>query len=288
MAIWNLGSINADFIYTVPHLPAAGETLTSSGRQVFLGGKGANMSVAAARAAGRVHHIGAVGPDGRWAVERLMEYGVITTDIAEIETETAQAIIAVDEQGENSIILHPGANAEIPTEAMKQALSRAETGDWFVCQNETNQQAEAVTLAKAMGLKVAYAAAPFDVDAVDAVLTSLDFLILNEVEMAQLSAAWGIGPEALDVETIIVTKGSKGCSVFDHNGEHSIPAIPVDPVDTTGAGDTFTGYVLASLDRGLPLLQAVDLATRAGALMVTRHGTADVIPDLSEVQAFRP
>jgi len=266
MAIWNLGSINADFVYSVPHLPAPGETLSSTNRQVFLGGK---------------------GQDGRWAVERLLEYGVITTDIAEIETETAQAIIAVDQQGENSIILHSGANAVIPETLVKQALSKAETGDWFICQNETNQQAEAAILAKQMGLKVGYAAAPFDVAAVDAVLPVLDFLILNEVEMAQMTEAKGVGPADLGIEVVIVTKGADGCTIFDRSGETSVPAIPVDPVDTTGAGDTFTGYVLACLDRGLPLLQAVNLATRAGALMVTRHGTADVIPDLSEVQAFQ-
>jgi len=288
MAIWNLGSINADFVYSVPHLPAPGETLTSTGRQVFLGGKGANMSVAAARAASHTHHIGAVGADGRWAVERLLEYGVDTRHIAELDVETAQAIIAVDREGENSIILHPGANHAIPEDLVQNALSTAETKDWFVCQNETNLQPEAVKIASDLGLRIAYAAAPFDVQAVDAVLPFLDFLILNEVEMAQLTAAKGIGPKELDVDTVIVTKGSKGCAVYDPSGTHEIPAVPVEPVDTTGAGDTFTGYVLAGLDRGLPLLQAVDQATRAGALMVTRHGTADVIPDLSEVQAFRP
>jgi len=287
MAIWNLGSINADFVYSVPHLPGPGETLASTNRQVFLGGKGTNMSVAAARAAARTHHIGAVGKDGRWAVERLLEYGVDTRFIAEIDTETAQAIIAVDSAGENSIILHPGANHAIPLAQVQEALSNAQTGDWFVCQNETNMQAEGVKLAKDMGLKVAYAAAPFDAMAVASVLDHLDFLILNEIEMQQLTDATGKTAHDLDVETLIVTKGSRGSTVYA--GEPlDIPAIPVDPVDTTGAGDTFTGYTLAGLDRGMPLQQAVDQATRAAALMVTRHGTADVIPDLAEVLEFRP
>lgn len=287
MPIWNLGSINADFVYSVPHLPRPGETLASTGRKMFLGGKGTNMSVAAARAAARVHHIGAVGQDGRWAVDGLLEYGVDTRFIAEIDVETAQAIITVDSAGENSIVLHPGANHAIPERLLQDALSNASTGDWFICQNETNQQLAGLKLAKQMGLKVAYAAAPFDANAVAQALSYLDFLILNKVEMEQLTAATGKAEKDLGVETVIVTKGSEGCSIFN-DLETDIPALPVEPVDTTGAGDTFTGYTLAGLDRGLPLLQAVELATRAAALMVMRHGTADVIPDLAEVQEFRP
>jgi len=287
MAIWNLGSINADFVYAVPHIPAPGETLAATGRQIFLGGKGANMSVAAARAAARVNHIGAVGADGTWAVERLLEYGVDTRNIAEIATETAQAIIMVDTGGENSIVLHPGANAEIPQATLQAALSEAQTGDWLVIQNETNLQRTAARLAEKLGLKVAYAAAPFDADRVQAVLPYLDFLILNAVEADQLAQATGQGPADLPVRDVIVTRGAEGADWYGPGGQRHFAAIKVDPVDTTGAGDTFTGYVLAGLDRGLPMAQAIGQAMIAGALMVTRHGTADVIPDLSEVQDFR-
>ncbi len=287
MTIWNLGSINADFVYSVPHIPAPGETLASTGRQLFLGGKGANMSVAAARAAAHVRHIGAVGPDGRWAVERLMEYGVDTRHIAEIETETAQAIIAVDASGENSIILHPGANHEVPLDLVRLALSEAATGDIAVFQNETNRQAEFAAMAAEMGLRVCYAAAPFVAAKVEAVLHHLNFLILNAVEAAQLESATGKTPDQLGVADVIVTLGSDGARWFGADGAVDVAAVPVEPVDTTGAGDTVTGYILAGLDRGMPMEQALGLAMRAGALMVTRHGTADVIPDLSEVQEFR-
>ncbi|WP_342077475.1 ribokinase [Yoonia sp. SS1-5] len=286
MAIWNLGSINADFVYTVPHIPAPGETLSSTDRQMFLGGKGANMSVAAARAGARVNHIGAVGADGKWAVERLLEYGVDTRNIAEIETETAQAIIMVDPQGENAIILHPAANAQIPQATLQTAMAEAQTGDWLVIQNETNLQRTAASLGKKMGLRVAYAAAPFDAERVMAVQPHLDFLILNAVEAAQLEQATGQAPADMDVRDVIVTLGADGADWYGTGGKQHFDAIAVDPVDTTGAGDTFTGYVLAGLDRGMPMEQAIGQATKAGALMVMRHGTADVIPDLSEVQAF--
>lgn len=287
MAIWNLGSINADFVYAVSHIPAPGETLSSTDRKVFLGGKGANMSVAAARAAAHVNHIGAVGPDGQWAVERLLEYGVDTRNIAEIDTETAQAIIMVDPHGENAIILHPGANAKIPQATLQTAMAEAQTGDWLVIQNETNLQRTAAELGKRMGLQIAYAAAPFDADRVMAVLPHLDFLILNEVEADQLNQATGQSPNDLPVRDIIVTLGADGADWYGTGEKQHFPARQVDAVDTTGAGDTFTGYVLAGLDRGAPMAQAIGQATKAAALMVTRHGTADVIPDLSEVQALQ-
>jgi ribokinase len=286
MAIWNLGSINADFVYRVPHIPGPGETLSSTSREVFLGGKGANMSVAAARAAARVHHIGAVGNDGRWAVERLLEYGVDTRNITVLDTETAHAMIMVADDGENAIVLHAGANAQIPQVTLQAAIAEASTGDWLVIQNETNLQRTAAEMGRKMGLRVAYAAAPFDADRVQAVLPYIDFLILNEVEAAQLQTATGQAPEDLEVADVIVTLGADGADWYGTQGKTHFPAIKVVPVDTTGAGDTFTGYVLAGLDRGMPMPQAIGQASKAAALMVTRHGTADVIPDLSEVQAF--
>lgn len=288
MAIWNLGSINEDIVYRVPHIPAPGETLASTGRDVFLGGKGANMSVAAARAAAHVRHIGAFGSGAQWTVDRLLEYGVDTRNIAEIDSDPAQAIIFVAEDGENAIVLHPGANHEIPQATLQTALSEADTGDWLLIQNETNLQRTAAELGRKMGLKVAYAAAPFSAERVEAVLPSLDFLILNEVESAQLAEATGKKPGDLGVRDVIVTLGADGADWYGPDGRSHFEAVKVDPVDTTGAGDTFTGYVIAGLDRGLPMAQAIGQAIRASALMVTRHGTADVIPDLAEVQSFKP
>ncbi|MBY6066333.1 ribokinase [Leisingera aquaemixtae] len=289
MAIWNLGSINADMVYTMPHLPAAGETLAALSLDRFLGGKGANMSVAATRAGSDVHHVGAVGPDGKWALERLKEYGVGISHIVQADTPTGHAIIAVEPEGENQIILFPGANRTLSREQVEQALSRAGAGDILVMQNETSMQAEAAQLGRKMGLRVCYAAAPFDADAVQAVLPCLDFLILNEVEAQQLQQATGKEPGGLGVKDVIITLGAKGARHIDgETGAVSdVPALPVTPVDTTGAGDTFTGYVLSGLDLGLTVAEAMAQASRAGALMVTRRGTADVIPTLKEVQAAR-
>ena len=283
MTIWNLGSINADMIYDVPHLPAPGETLSANRLDRFLGGKGANMSVAAARAGARVAHIGAVGPDGRWALDRLTEYGVDTRYIAEVEAPTGHAIIAVDTKGENNIILFPGSNHAISRGQLGQALSSASQGDLLVMQNETNLQVEAARMGHELGLTVCYAAAPFQADAVEAVLPYLDFLILNKIEAEQLQQATGQSVTDLEIEHVIVTLGSKGARYYHIGAADDFPALKVQAVDTTGAGDTFTGYVLAGMDRGMPMAQAISQANRAAALMVTRHGTADVIPDLKEV-----
>lgn len=289
MAIWNLGSINADMVYSLPHFPAAGETLAATGFDRFLGGKGANMSVAAARAGSHVAHIGAVGADGSWSIRRLMEYGVDTRHIVQVPEPTGQALVFVDPTGENQIVILPGANRAIPETAIQAALAEAAAGDTLLIQNETNAQAMAARIGRDLGLRVAYAAAPFEATAVLAVLAFLDLLILNEIEAQQLQQATGQAPEALPVRDVIVTLGARGARHIDTGtGEiRDYPAIPVTPVDTTGAGDTFTGYVLAGLDRGMALPQAISQAMRAAAIMVTRHGTADVIPDLRDVQESR-
>jgi len=283
--IWNLGSINADNFYRVPHLPEPGETLAATGFDRGLGGKGANMSVAAARAAARVVHIGAVGADGGWAKDRLLEYGVDTQHISEVDTPTGHANICVDPAGENSIVLYPGANHAITEQMIGAALAEASPGDFVLMQNETLGQKYAADTARTLGLRVAYAAAPFDTDVVAEMAALADLLILNEVEAAQLLAATGQELTDLPVDDVVVTLGGDGCRWVSNKGNvtQTYAAYPADPVDTTGAGDTFTGYLIAGLDRGMEMADAIDLAMRAGALMVARHGTADVIPDLKEI-----
>jgi ribokinase len=290
MTIWNLGSINADHVYDLPHIPGAGETLAARGLTTGLGGKGANMSVACARAGAPCVHLGAVGADGAWAIERLWKYGVDTSCITTLPGPTGHAIIALAEGGENMIITHPGTNHQVPMSLVEAALALARPGDWFLTQNETNLQAEGMAMARARGLKTAYAAAPFDAAAVTAVLDQTDFLILNAVEAAQLQQATGLAPGALPVADVIVTRGAEGADWFDHRTGtvHHIAALRVTPVDTTAAGDCFTGYVLAGLDRGMGMAEALHLAARAAALKVTRPGAADAIPTLAETEAFHP
>ena len=286
MTLYNLGSINLDHFYQVPHLPAPGETILAESHSTGLGGKGANISVAAAQAGARVVHIGAVGSDGAWAISRLRALGVETDHVDEVDAPTAHAIINVDPAGENAITVFPGANMKQSLNRLESALSSATPGDMLLLQNETNAAPQAAQRARNKGLKVLYAAAPFELKATEALLPLTDILVLNAVELAQLQDATGRAPEALGPATVIITEGAKGARALTPAGETRIKAFPVKAVDTTGAGDTFTGYLAAALHDGQPLESALRLAAAAAALKVTKKGTAEAIPSRVDVEAF--
>ncbi len=283
MAVWTLGSINEDRVYSLPHLPGAGETLAAADHRIGLGGKGANQSVAAARAGAVVHHIGMIGVDGDWAVSRLAGFGVDTRHVGRTDGATGHAMIMVAADGENAIVIHPGANAAQDEAGITAALKAAAPGDIFLLQNETSAQVMAAGVARERGLQVIYSAAPFAVETTQAVLPHVSVLVLNEVEHAQLTAALGRpeGPE------VVVTRGARGAT-WSRPGAGTIhqPAFAVSPVDTTGAGDCFTGTLAAGLNQGLDRTAALRRAAAAAALQVTRAGTADAMPTRAAVDAF--
>ncbi len=289
MAIYNLGSINIDHFYRLDHLPAPGETLATEEYSVGLGGKGANQSAAAAKAGAKVFHIGAVGPEGRWIVDRLSSWGVDVKNVSRIGTPTGHAIINVDAKGENSIVIFAGANRAIGLGEVELALSSAGPADTLILQNETAHQVDAARIAALKGMRVIYSAAPFDADAVSAVLNHVTLLVMNAVEAQQLTEALGVTLDQLPVPEILVTKGAEGAEWRSlATGERVTQAgLKVDAVDSTGAGDTFAGYFAAALDAGETPAGALRLATAAAALKVTRPGTADAIPTRPEVDAFQ-
>lgn len=285
MTLWCLGSINLDRFYHVPHIPAPGETISAHRLTTGIGGKGANMAVAAARAGAPVVLIGAVGTDGIWARERLASWGVDTSFVATVEGPTGQAMIVLGADGENTIVLHAGANHALSLDDLEAAFAGAVPGEWCLIQNETTLQVEGARLAKAHGLRVAYAAAPFTEAAALAMAPLADLLILNRLEMDQLQAATGRGPAEQGVAQVVVTAGADGAVLHDagHPGGLHVPAVEVEAVDTTGAGDTFAGYLLAGLGAGMGPAEAMGRAARAAAVMVGRHGTAEVIPSLDDI-----
>lgn len=289
MAIYNLGSINADWFYRVSHCPLDGETVAAESCRNGLGGKGANQSVAAARAGADVHHIGAVGGEGIWAVEAMKSFGVDVTHVAiQIAAPSGHALIFLTPDGENRIVIFPGTNRLIEEADVKAALARAQPGDTLLLQNETNCQAYAARRARARGMRVVYSAAPFDVAAVRAVLEHVDLLAVNQVEADQLAEALGVAITALPVGELLVTHGSRGATWHDlRSGETlNVPAPKIVPVDTTGAGDTFVGYFVAGRDLGLPVAEALELAVGAAALKVTRDGASEAVPTMAETRAF--
>ncbi|QMU59340.1 MAG: ribokinase [Boseongicola sp.] len=286
--IWCLGSINIDLFYRVPHLPAPGETLAALDHDRGLGGKGANQSVAASKAGAQVYHIGCIGASSDWIIERLQSFGVDTTFLRVVDEPTGHAIINVDQSGENSIVIYPGANIGLNTGQFEAAIASARAGDILLMQNETNLQTESARIAAEKGMRVFYSAAPFDAKAVEQVIPYLDALLMNEIESQQLSDATGSSLMDLPIDNIVVTHGERGARWLKTTDRQEIvsPGIKVRAVDTTGAGDTFAGYLAASVAAGQKPQQAIETATRAAALKVTKRGTADAIPTYSEVQAF--
>lgn len=278
--IVTVGSINADYLYLVPHLPGPGETLASTGMRRSLGGKGANQSIAAARSGAEVAHVGCIGPGDDWLTDTMAAAGVDVAPVTVADVPTGHAIIAVDPAGENSIILASSANLALDPARIAAVLEGHGLGDICLLQNEINATAEAAALARARGLTVVYSAAPFDPAAVEAVLPHADLLVMNAVEAAQL----GRPPAALGVD-VLVTKGAEGATY--HGDEVTeCPAFAVTPVDTTGAGDCYIGSFAAKRALGADVAQAMRWAAAASAIQVTRIGTADAMPTADEIAAF--
>ena len=296
MKIINFGSLNVDYVYRLDHIVKPGETLASSEMQVNPGGKGSNQSVALKRAGADVWHAGMLGEDTAWMRERLEREGVdVRHVLISKEIHGGHAIIQVDANGQNSIVLFGGANQAISAAQVEHVLMNAEQGDWLVLQNEINVTADVMAAGKAAGMKVCFNPAPFDEGVFNYPLDCVDLFILNEHEaaglarkpvetppeelVATLSAAY---PNAM----ICVTLGEAGSVLWTAaTGLIRQKAYPVQAVDTTAAGDTFTGYFLAELTRGASLAAALDMASRASAIAVTRPGALDSIPYLKELKA---
>jgi ribokinase len=288
MTIFCFGSINLDHIYSVSHLPAPGETIGANAQQTGLGGKGANQSVAAARAGSVVHHIGMVGPEGDWALERMQAMGVDTRFVGRSDAATGHAVIVVDQAGENSIVTFGGANHEQSLTLLNSALDTGKAGDILLIQNEANLREDAARAARERHMPVIYSAAPFKPGLAETMLPLTDVLVLNAVEAAQLSKALGVAETGIPVPNLLVTKGAAGAEWYSRaSGETvSIPAFSANPVDTTGAGDCFIGYTAAGLDQGMTREAAMRFGAAASAIKVTRRGTADAFPTRAEVDAF--
>ena len=287
--IINFGSINIDHVYRVPHLVKPGETLSSLDLVTGLGGKGANQSVAIARAGVSVAHVGRVFKGDTWAVALLASTGVDTDNIALIEGASGHAIIQVDDQGENAIVLHGGANQSFSIADIESALNRNQQARYLLMQNETNLLAETFELAQAKGIKIVLNPAPMTDNIKDLPLAKLDTLIVNQGEAEALCGAADIDEmtrqmAALAPQTrVVVTLGGDGAMLLANGEVTHINSPSVDVVDTTGAGDTFVGYFLAGVAEGMNDHDALQRACLAGSIAVTRQGAITAIPDRSEV-----
>lgn len=292
MAIINLGSINIDHVYQVPDFVKPGETLSSTGYQQLLGGKGANQSIALAHAGGIVQHIGKINPNDNQFNAQLKKAGVDCRYIHESEQATGHAIIQVANSGENSIVLFAGANHDISSKQITQAVDDLLPGDWVLTQNETNGIAELIQSAKKNKLKVAFNPAPMNDSVLSLPLELVDLFIVNEVEAAGIAGSNDLATieayfrEQYSDAEVIITLGKSGVVMLRDNERLQVPAFEVEAVDTTAAGDTFIGFFLANYIRTNDAAKSLSNACAASAIAVTRHGAAPAIPKADEVQVF--
>jgi len=284
--IYNFGSINVDHVYRVEHLPAPGETIAASQHQTFLGGKGINQSIAISRAHGEIRHIGAIGPDREWVIRQIEDAGIKTDYISIVAAPTGHAIINVDDDGENAIVIFSGANLCLTEEQITKNLAAAMPQDWVLLQNETNLAAEICNEANNRGCKIAYSAAPFIAETTLELLPFASLLVLNEGEAVALGAALNCAPINIPIPELLVTCGNKGAWLRTQDQTFKQNAFSVSPVDTTGAGDTFLGSFLALYDQGSNAQDALRYAAAASALQVTKPGAALAIPLRQEVEDF--
>lgn len=290
MKILNMGSLNLDYVYTVEHIAKSGESIAALTRSEYCGGKGLNQSIALARAGAEVFHAGCIGPEGGPLKDRLEESGVDTSLIRTTQTPTGHAIIQVTPEGENSIIVHGGANLEISETDVDHMLEGFHRGDILLLQNETSCRDYAIRQASKKGMLVALNPSPID-DTLktSAALHNVRWFILNEIEGYELSGETephricAALRQKYDRSVVVLTLGENGVTYFDGESRyhHGIYRVPV--TDTTAAGDTFAGYFIASTATGDPAPTALSLASKASALAVSRAGASDSIPTMCEV-----
>lgn len=290
MQILNIGSINIDHVYEVEHFVRPGETLNGLSYNIFAGGKGFNQSVALARAGATVLHAGRIGKQADWLVEFLQQQGVDTTFINRDEQATGHAIIQVVPSGENAIVLYGGANQAITRSDIEVALSSCSSGDYLLLQNETSAVAEAMQLGHDKGLRIVFNPAPMNAAVQAYPLNLVDIFILNETEAEGLTGQTdphGVCTkmrEQYPYSSTVLTLGKQGATYFDAKTTHHAPAVAVNAVDTTAAGDTFIGFFLAELSQSNDPGHALRLGCLAAAVCVTRAGASNSIPLRKEVE----
>lgn len=297
MKILNFGSLNIDYVYKVDHIVKRGETISSESLNVFSGGKGLNQSVALGKAGAEVFHAGAIGEDGRFLTDTLEKAGVNTRYVEVLQTvRTGNAIIQNDSEGDNCIILYGGANQAIDKDYVDRVIGQFEEGDFIILQNEINNMSYIVSKAHAAGMKIVLNPSPMDKKILELPLSDIDYFILNEIEASQILGTDDEENgeklisklnERFPNAKIVLTLGAAGSIYSDGQITVKQPIFKVKTVDTTAAGDTFTGYFFSEITRSPENISAaMRKAAAASAIAVSKHGAAPSIPEPREVEEF--
>lgn len=289
MKILNFGSLNIDKVYTVKNIAKEGETVDSLNFIETIGGKGLNQSIAIAKAGGKVFLAGCIGNDGDMLLKALKDNGVDTSLIKISQKPSGHAIIQVNEQGQNCIVLYHGANYDVDIEYIDKVLNHFEENDILILQNEISNIDYIIQKAKQKRLKIYLNPSPINEDLNKYDIGALNGIFLNEYEGAYLSGQQDIKSilnklaELYPNLEIILTLGAKGA--YYHYKEYELfqPAYKVKAIDTTGAGDTFTGYFIAMCQQGKSIQDVMQIATKAAAISVSKQGASVSIPTIDEI-----
>ena len=291
MRVLNIGSLNIDYVYSVDHIILPGETEATGSRNIFLGGKGMNQSCALAKAGVEVYHGGMIGQDGTIFLDACNEYGVHSDFIRIVDGPSGHTVIQIDKNAQNSILLYGGANQKLTQEYVDEVLRHFDSDDILLLQNEVNLLPYIVDKAYEKGMQIALNPSPINekLDAVD--MKKISIFLLNEVEGFQLTgeketeAIIAKLRELFPHARIMLTLGKDGAVYADEKQKVFQSIFKVKAVDTTAAGDTFTGYFLAGLADGLPMEEVLRMSAKASSIAVTRAGAVPSIPYRAEVMA---
>lgn len=291
MNVVNFGSLNIDHVYAVDHFCRAGETIHTKSYTQNAGGKGLNQSIAVSRSGQKVHHAGLLGPEGTRLAELLSGSGVDLRYLKHTDVPQGHAVIQVQPDGQNCIFLYGGSNQAVTPQEIDEVLMQLNAGDYLLLQNEIANLTYLLRAAARRGLRVVLNASPISDELLNADLSGVDWLVVNEIECAAMA---GCGDAQAGYETlkqrypslgILLTLGSEGSVSWKDGTEVRQCAYPVKAVDTTGAGDTFMGYFVGCLAQGMDRQTAMQYASMASAISVTRPGAAASIPLMDEVRA---
>lgn len=290
MKVLNFGSLNLDHVYRVEHFVQPGETLSAVSQSVNPGGKGLNQSIALAGAGAEIYHAGCVGQQGESLGALLRENGINTDHLLTVNAPQGSTVIQVNAAGENCILLYGGSNQCITEEQVRRTLSCFAPGDWLILQNEINLLPLIVDIAYELGMKIVLNPSPYNEKLAAVDFGKLSWLLVNEVEAEQLSGsrlpeeAWRQLHKQYPELFLLVTLGGEGSFAFTASETVQQAAFPAEAVDTTAAGDTYTGYFIAGLAEGRSLAECMLRASMAASISVTRAGAAGSIPMREEVE----